>query len=82
MTKSQGVCYIREINPNESNLSAHIDIANFKAEYCLAFDTDGTTFFCMDEFKTVHVFERKANYRELESKGELNIKEFSRQDIK
>ena len=49
MTKSQGVCYLKEVNPYESQLSAHIDIASFKAEYCLAFDTDGTQFFCLDE---------------------------------
>ena len=30
----------------------------------------------------MHVFVRKLNYRELEFQGELNIKEFSRQDIK
>ena len=78
ITKSQGVCFLKEVNPKESQLRNHIDIASFKAEYCLAFDTNGKTFFCIDDTKTVHVYERKINHRELENRGELNIKEFSR----
>ena len=81
ITKSQGVCSIVEINPRESQLRNHKVIATFHAEHCLAFDTDGHNFYAMDETRSIHVFCRRPNYRELESEGEMSIKEFSRRDI-
>ena len=70
-----------EINPRDSQLRNHRSIADFKADNCLGLDTDGSNFFVIDEEKSVHFFKRKNNYRDLEFRGELSIKEFSRQDV-
>ena len=81
MTKTQGVCSVTEIYPEESQLIYHSKIAEIKAEQCLAFSIVGNKFYVMDELNTIHVMSRMNNSRDLKFNYELHIKESSRPEI-
>ena len=61
MTKTQGVCRIMEVYPQDSCLTRHAKVAEVKAEYCLAFSIVGKKFYVMDELNTIHVLKRMNN---------------------
>jgi len=81
MTKTQGVCRIMEVYPQDSGITHHAKIAEVKAEYCLSFSIVGMKFYVMDELNTIHILSRMNNSRELKFNYELNIKEVSRPEI-